>query len=161
MPFHDLVRDRVCGPAGMVDTDFLRSDSLPGRAAVGYVEMDGTWRTNVLHLPVVGSGDGGIYSTGADLHRFWTALYAGDIVSEAMAATMRAPRSDTPEDGRRYGLGFWVHPTRDSPQLEGFDAGASFRSMHDPADGLTVTVAGTTAAAAWPLVGALEERFFG
>ena len=41
VPFHDLVRDRVCRPAGLVDTDFLRSDALPGRAALGYVEMDG------------------------------------------------------------------------------------------------------------------------
>ena len=69
-----------CGPAGMVDSDFLRSDDLPGRAALGYVEMDGQWRTNVFHLPVLGNGDGGIYTTGADVHRFWTALFAGAIV---------------------------------------------------------------------------------
>ena len=31
--FHDLVRTLVCEPAGMVDTAFLRSDELPGRAA--------------------------------------------------------------------------------------------------------------------------------
>ena len=34
-PFHDLVRERVCEPAGMNDTAFLRSDELPGRAALG------------------------------------------------------------------------------------------------------------------------------
>ncbi|HYY78737.1 MAG TPA: serine hydrolase domain-containing protein [Actinomycetes bacterium] len=31
-PFHELVRRRVCDPAGMRDTEFLRSDELPGRA---------------------------------------------------------------------------------------------------------------------------------
>ena len=61
----------------MVDTDFLRSDDLPGRAALGYVTMGGRWRTNVFHLPVVGNGDGGLYTTTADMHRFWTALFAG------------------------------------------------------------------------------------
>lgn len=60
VPFHDLVRQRVCRPAGLVDTDFLRSDALPGRAALGYVELDGEWRTNVFHLPVLGTGDRGV-----------------------------------------------------------------------------------------------------
>ena len=49
--FHELVRTLVCEPAGMVDTAFLRSDELPGRAALGYLAADGL-RTNVLHLPV-------------------------------------------------------------------------------------------------------------
>jgi CubicO group peptidase (beta-lactamase class C family) len=59
MPFHDLVRERVCEPAGMRDTEFLRSDELPGRAALGYLTIDGIWRTNVFHLPVRGNGDAG------------------------------------------------------------------------------------------------------
>lgn len=158
VPFHDLVRQRVCAPAGLVDTDFLRSDALPGRAALGYVEMDGEWRTNVFHLPVLGTGDGGIYTTGADVHRFWTALFAGEIVRPETVAQMVYPRSTAPYDARRYGLGFWVHPTRDVVQLEGYDAGASFLSTHDPAEGLTVTVAGTTAEAAWPLAKALQAQ---
>ncbi|MEZ0447283.1 serine hydrolase domain-containing protein [Cellulomonas sp. ICMP 17802] len=161
VPFHDLVRDRVCAPAGLVDTDFLRSDALPGRAALGYVEQDGAWRTNVFHLPVLGSGDGGMYTTGADVHRFWTALFAGRIVGTDTVASMVAPRSDVPQEGRRYGLGFWLHPTRDVAQLEGYDAGVSFRSLHDPADGLTVTVVGTTSDAAWPLLRALERELIG
>ena len=52
IPFHDLVRKRVTGPAGMVDTEFLRSDELPGRTALGYLD-DGP-RSNVLPSP--GSG---------------------------------------------------------------------------------------------------------
>ena len=36
-PFPDLVRDRVCQPAGMHATEFLRSDQLPRRAATGYL----------------------------------------------------------------------------------------------------------------------------
>ena len=80
VPFHELVAQRVCAPAGMADTAFLRSDELPGRAALGYLDADGP-RTNVFHLPVRGSGDGGIYSTVADVSAFWSALFAGRIVS--------------------------------------------------------------------------------
>src|SRR6266540_1879335 len=39
--FHELVRQRVCEPAGVRDTEFLRSDELPGRAALGYLTVDG------------------------------------------------------------------------------------------------------------------------
>ena len=67
--FYDLVDEHVCRPAGMTSTAFLRSDSLPGTAAIGYLENG---RTNVFHLPVRGSGDGGIYTTLDDVDRFWT-----------------------------------------------------------------------------------------
>ena len=67
VPYHDLVEQRVCGPAGMVDTAFLRTDELPGRAALGYLHDEGL-RTNVFHLPVRANGDGGVYTTAADIH---------------------------------------------------------------------------------------------
>ncbi len=37
-PYHDLVAERVCRPAGMSDSAFLRSDELPGGVALGYLE---------------------------------------------------------------------------------------------------------------------------
>jgi CubicO group peptidase (beta-lactamase class C family) len=147
--FHDLVRDRVCAPAGMVDTEFLRSDQATGRTALGYLP-DG--RTNVFHLPVRGSGDGGIYSTAADFSAFWRALFDGRIVAKETVAEMTRRRSDVPEDPRWYGLGFWLHGSSGVVQLEGYDAGVSFRSTHDPATGLTTTVLSNTANGVWPLV---------
>ena len=51
-------------------TEFLRSDELPGDAAIGYLAVDRP-RTNVFHLPVLGSRDGGIYTTVADVHALW------------------------------------------------------------------------------------------
>ena len=130
-PFHDLVRDLVCAPAGMSDTAFLRSDALPGRAAVGYLQVDGEWRTNVFHLPVCGTGDGGIYSTATDLASFWPALFAGSIVREETLAEMLKERSKARPD-RGYGLGFWLPVGGTSVQLEGGDQGVAFRSVHDP-----------------------------
>jgi CubicO group peptidase (beta-lactamase class C family) len=155
-PFHELVQQRVCGPAGMRDTGFLRSDELPGRAAVGYLANDGL-RTNVLHLPVRGSGDGGIYSTAADVHAMWTALFAGRIVPSDRVAEMVAPRSDVPSESMRYGVGFWLHESREAVMLEGSDAGVSFRSVHDPAGRYTHTVLSNTTAGAWPITRHLDE----
>jgi len=160
-PFADLVRRRVCEPAGMRDTAFLRSDELPGRAALGYLMVDGAWRTNVFHLPVRGSGDGGIYSTAADLSSFWNALFAGQIVSNDLVDDLVRPHSDAPAHSQRYGLGFWLQASTDAVGLEGYDAGVSFRSVHDPGARITHTVISNTTDGAWPLARHLEERLGG
>ena len=147
--YHDLVRERVLRPAGMTRTDFLRSDELPADAAVGYLPLNGVDRSNVFHLPVLASGDGGIHTTAADISTFWRALFAGDIV-HSVEEVVR-PRCDVPEDSRRYGLGFWLHGSTDTAILVGSDAGASFKSMHDPHTGTTCTVLSNTSPGAWPI----------
>ena len=158
VPFDDLVRQRVCEPAGMHDTAFLRSDQLPGRAALGYLPIEGVSRTNVLHLPVLGSGDGGIYSTLADFASFWRALFAGRIVSPDWVSEMVRPHSDVPSERMRYGLGFWLHQSGSGVILEGYDAGVSFRSVHDPVSQLTHTVISNTSDGAWPMTRWLGQR---
>ncbi|TCO57966.1 serine hydrolase domain-containing protein [Actinocrispum wychmicini] len=148
-PFHSLVVERVCEPAGMTSTEFLRSDTPESRTALGYVEMDGTWRTNVFHLPIRGAGDGGIYSTVDDFRAFWPAFLAGAIVPADRVASMIRPHSDVPEYSLRYGLGFWLRDTE--VMLEGYDSGVSFQSAHNPTTGRTYTVMSNTTDGAWPI----------
>jgi CubicO group peptidase (beta-lactamase class C family) len=155
--YHDEVRRCVLEPAGMSNTAFLRSDELPASAARGYLVIDGL-RTNVLHLPVVGVGDGGAYSTAADLHRLWQALHAGRIVSPSTLELMLTPRSDWSEESRRYGLGFHLHPTGDAAWLEGYDAGVSFTSLHEPHQEVTYTVISNWSDGAWSIVALLNEQ---
>jgi CubicO group peptidase (beta-lactamase class C family) len=161
VPFHDLVRQRVCEPAGMVDSEFLRSDELPAGVAMGYLPIEGVSRTNVFHLPVLGTGDGGIYTTLADVHSMWAALFEGRIVSKAWVAEMVRPRSDAPEDEKRYGLGFWLHQTSDAVILTGYDAGVSFRSVHDPTTAITFTVISNTSEGAWPMARLIVDELQG
>ena len=156
LPFAELVRTRVCEPAGMRDTEFLRSDEPGGRAALGYLDGDGM-RTNVLHLPVRGSGDGGIHSTAADIHALWSALYAGRIVPMSRLAEMVRPHSDVPSESMRHGLGFWLHQMGDAVILDGSDAGVSFRTVHSASSGVTHTVLSNSTAGAWPVTARLSE----
>jgi CubicO group peptidase (beta-lactamase class C family) len=139
-PYHDLVLRTVCEPAGMTDTGFPRSDESDGRTALGYLQMNGAWRTNVFHLPVRATGDGGIHSTVGDISAFWTSLLDGRIVSPASVAEMLRPRSDLPEWSARYGLGFWSGETSDRVGMVGDDAGTSFWSTHVPSSATTITV---------------------
>jgi CubicO group peptidase (beta-lactamase class C family) len=158
--FYELLRQRVCEPAGMVDTQFLRSDELPGRTALGYLAEDGP-RTNVFHVPVRGSGDGGIFTTAVDVSALWTALFAGRIVSMDVVAEMVQPRSEVPSPTQpaRYGLGIWLHPTRDLVELHGSDAGVSFQTVHDSRERFTYTVLSNTSDGAWPIVLHLDDLF--
>ena len=157
VPFPRLVHERVCVPAGMRDTAFLRSDELPGRTALGYLPIEGTSRTNVFHLPVVGSGDGGIYSTAADITAFWRSLFTGRIVPAGWVAEMVRPRSNVPAESMRYGLGFWLGRHDSTVILEGLDAGVSFRSVHDPGSAVTYTVISNSSDGAWPITQRLDE----
>lgn len=147
----ELVATRVCGPAGMTSTAFLRSDELPGGVASGYLEGFDGLRTNVLHLPVRGGGDGGIYTTAADVRAMWEAMFSGRLVGPEAVEAMVRPRSDVPELRRRYGLGFWLHATGDQVILEGYDAGVSFFSVHQPSTSSTHTVLANTSSGADPM----------
>ncbi len=155
-PFHQLVHQRVCEPAGLHDTAFLRSDEPAERTAIGYLWPEGL-RTNVLHLPVRGNGDGGIYSTVSDVHSFWAAFLAGRIVPERWVDEMVRHRSDAPENSKRYGLGFWLAESGSAVVLLGYDAAVSFATFHDPVKPVTCTVISNWSEGAWPLGRYLEQ----
>jgi CubicO group peptidase (beta-lactamase class C family) len=158
VPFHELVRRRVCEPASMKDTAFLRSDELPGNAALGYLSVDGRARTNVFHLPVRGSGDGGIYSTVADIGAFWRALFAGRLVSADWVTELLHARSEV-QPPIHYGMGFWLDERSDAAELRGSDAGVSFRGVHDRRSSVRYTVVSNTTDGAWPMVELLADAF--
>lgn len=147
--FYDLLDELVCQPARLLSTEVLRTDALPGDTALGYLHKDGL-QTNILHVPVRGIGDGGLYTTTEDMTRFWQALFAHEIVSPAALARMTTPHGHTP-GGTPYGLGVWLDPHTDAVDLEGYDAGISFKSVHQPSRQITWTVISNWSDGAWPL----------
>jgi CubicO group peptidase (beta-lactamase class C family) len=147
VPYHDLVQREVLDRAGLRDTAYLRSDRLPGRAALGYLDDDpSSLRTNLLHLPARGIGDGGAYTTVADVHRFWAAVVAGRVVGPETVERMT-----TVDAFGLFGLGFLLDGGEGLLRIEGYDAGVSFMSVHCPADQRTWTVIGNTSEGAWPV----------
>ena len=96
-----------------------------------------TGARNIFDLPVVASGDGGAYTTVADVHRLWGALTAGGVLPPRLWEAMREPVTPDADDGRGYGRGLWL----DGPfvSLSGMDYGASALSLHDPSTGVTAT----------------------
>jgi CubicO group peptidase (beta-lactamase class C family) len=150
VPYHRLVEERVIEPAGLVDTGFFRTDEPTGRMALGYLDETGL-RTNIFHLPVRGNGDGGIYTTVGDLSRLWGAFYAGDIVPDDWVIEMTRSHAEAPEEGARYGFGFWLDDDGPGVKIIGGDTGASCYSRHDPTTGSIRTVLSNTVGGAWPI----------
>lgn len=155
-PFPDLVDQWVCQPAGLTSTAFRRTDELEGDVAVGYLEAAGL-RSNILHLPVMGSGDGGIFSTVADVHRLWSTFLSGRIVSPDTATAMTIPHDGGNDPDRAYGFGFWLRPSTNAMVLEGYDAGVSFRSVSYPDRSITHTVISNWSDGAWPMTRHIDE----
>jgi CubicO group peptidase (beta-lactamase class C family) len=158
--YHDLVTKRVLEPAGLADTAFLRSDEPSGRMALGYLHRDGL-QTNVLHLPVRGNGDGGIYTTVIDIHAFWSAFIDSRIVPEEWVREMTRPHSVVPAEKARYGLGFWLAESGPAVKMVGGDAGVSFYSVFDPTNRSAWTVISNTTDGAWPIVRYVAENLDG
>lgn len=91
----------------------------------------------------------------------WRALRAGDILEPAALAAAWRPRSDVPTENSRYGLGFWPHASRSAVMLEGYDAGVSFRTVHNPESDTTHTVIASWSDGAWPMTRALDLHLLG
>lgn len=103
-----------------------------------------------------GSGDGGIYTTAADVSAFWRAVFGGAIVREETLAEMLEPRSAVSDD-LGYGLGFWL-PRGGAVRLHGGDTGVRFATVHDPERALTWTLLGNTEVSLRELGARLEEE---
>ena len=161
-PFHDLVDARVFARAGLASTGYLRLDELPGDAAVGYVyEEPESLRSNVLHLPVRGNGDGGAVTTAPDLSRFWRALADGKVLPSSTISEMWRPRNTDDSEGLRYGMGFWLDLDGPGIVLEGYDAGVSIRSRFDPESRTTVTIVSNSSEGAWGVIQTYADRLRG
>ena len=156
--FHELVRTLVCEPAGMVDTAFLRSDELPGRAARATWPSTACGRTCCTSRSSV-SATAACTRPRPTCSAFWEAFFAGRIVG---ADSVARDGASAQRRGRRSpsatGSGFHLAATGDEVWLEGYDAGVSFGSSHTPSTATTFTVISNWTDGAWPVVKLLDER---
>ncbi len=84
--------------------------------------------------------------------------FAGQIVALSLVAELVRPRSDWPQESRRYGLGFQLAPAGDAVFMEGYDAGVSFLSLHQPSTAITDTILVNWSEGACPMIRLLDER---
>jgi len=159
--FREFVTREILEPVGMERSGFFALNRLPEGTATGYITEEDGWRTNVYTLPIVGSSDGGVFMTLADLDRLWTAFWSGAILDPAMVEAFATPQVKAASEGPDlwYGLGLWIREAADRPRqiyITGCDAGVSFKSLVDRRADRQVTVLSNTTDGAWPILRAIE-----
>jgi CubicO group peptidase (beta-lactamase class C family) len=109
-PFADVMRERVFDPLGMEYTDFVRSDRVRGRLAVGYaLRPRGRMKPVKDHEIAVGPA-GSCYSCTEDMARYVGALLAGGapLLRPQTFELMLAPQGARGEHLPGMGLSFFL-----------------------------------------------------
>ena len=111
-PFAAVLRERIFAPLEMVGTLAYESgvSDVP-RRAYGYSLRGQAWARTDQSLTSATLGDGGIYSSVADLARWDAALANGRLIPNPLLARMFSPYAATP-DGAAYGLGWYLREPR-------------------------------------------------
>ncbi|MDO3410338.1 serine hydrolase [Saccharibacillus sp. CPCC 101409] len=159
MKFRDYVESRVFRACGMDDSGYFRMDRLPERTALGYIDEEDGWKTNIFSLPAIGGPDGGAFTTAGDLDKFWDALLGGRLLSAAMTAKMLAPQIHEDEESA-YGCGVWIKLKNEqvvSRCIMGFDPGVSMLSRVDAESGIRVHVLANLDGPVWRLAADAAE----
>jgi CubicO group peptidase (beta-lactamase class C family) len=162
--FTDYVSEHIFRKSGMNDSGYFATDQLPSRTASAYIENpDGTWRSNIYALPIIGGADGGAYTTAADMARFWQALLGHRLLSSESTTRLLTSQVTTQVEApySHYGYGVWMDIGANGLRkyfLEGSDPGVAFRSGIYPAQQVTLTVLGNTGKALWPVYTDLEAE---
>jgi CubicO group peptidase (beta-lactamase class C family) len=153
-PLRQYLREEVFMKCGMERTDYYRLDMPPPDAAVGYIAEGGSRRSNVYSIPIIGGGDGGCFTNGDDMNRFWRFLAAGELLKhETVGAMLSVQVTDTGDEKDRYGYGAWIKEDDELlPFVQGFDPGVRFLSYFNRQSGRSLTIAANVECRLGPLV---------
>ena len=162
MKYQDFVAQAIFQAIGMHQSGYFALNKLPEKTALGYVEEEVGWRTNIYNLPIVGASDGGAFTTVHDLMTLWAAFWGGEIVSKEFVELYAASyvKAETEGANTYYGHGLWINEDAGRERevyIIGGDAGVSFKSSVYQDANLYVTVISNTTHGAWPLLRVIES----
>ncbi len=162
IPYSSYVNEYIFKSIGMNNSGFFELNRLPANTAMGYVEDDNGWRTNIYNLPIIGGGDGGAFTTIGDLYTFWDALFEYKIISKELTSLYLRPYIKAESEGENiyYGHGIWISKKEDKPIVEyivGCDAGVSFKSAVIRENDIIYTVISNTTDGAWPITREIQN----
>ena len=163
--FPAFVKEKIFNPLGMTNSIayVVGLSGVPNRA-YGYVNGTSGWELSDQSVTSAVLGDGGIYSSVADLFKWDQALYTEKLISLKMLAdAFTAHSSQSDFKGSGYGYGWYVGNFRDTEHIwhYGSTCGFSTRVERFPGRRLSVIVLTTRRnAEISPIVGKLVELFW-
>ena len=149
-PFSEFLRDRVFAPLGMTNTVAYErgKNDVPDRA-YGHTRESGRWSETDQSPTSATLGDGGVYSSLADLAKWDEALRRHTLLSEtemrpALIPVQVPAEPPTEPDGTAaaYGFGWFLNPWKGHARMWHYGETVGFRTAVErfTADGLTVIV---------------------
>ncbi|RKQ33201.1 serine hydrolase domain-containing protein [Oceanobacillus halophilus] len=146
----------------MTESGYFSMDQLPKNTALGYIETEDGWKTNIYSLPIKGGPDGGAYITTRDMITFWEALFTNKILSEDTTKSLLTPHIREDED-TYYGYGIWIDKQDGEIfkyHVMGYDPGVSFHSAFYPNNGLKLVIPSNKSEGAYSILEKIEEHLF-
>jgi len=159
LPFDEYLAREVFAPCGMQQTCYHEYDRLPANCANVYIRDDnGEYYTNIYSSGAKGTGDGGAYTTLADINSFWKGLYDGTLISREMLHQMASSQVSA----NCYGYGMWLEKIagRNFPHFEGCEDGISFWSMYDETEDFLLTLISNKGDNVWKLNRTILREFY-
>lgn len=157
--FQEYVAKHIFNQCGMNSSGYYEMDKLPENTALGYIQDEGVWKSNIYSVPVKGGADGGAFVTAADMIRFWEALIDQTLLSEAMTEEFLKPKVRVKE-GVSYGYGLWINTESDRVykyHVMGYDPGVSFHSSYYPSEKLSLAVLSNRSSGAYEMMKFVED----
>lgn len=148
--YHEWITSSILKPHNLNHTGFYRFDQLPENCAYGYIDLENNqYKTNIYNLPIIGGGDGGIYSNSYDLIKLWELLMNGEIINKKLLDLLLTPHVIDGDD--HYGLGVWLDKQKNgfTPAIVGSDPGVSFVSTSRTDLNIVYNVISNTSGDAW------------
>lgn len=158
MPFTRYVEENIFDKAGMSDSGYFAMDRLPDRTAYGYLpEGEDQWRTNIYAVPIIGGPDGGVFTSGPDMAKFWDSLLGNKLLNKTTSEKMLFPHLATEwkAPDLYYGYGVFIVYRQNKViayHVEGSDPGVEFFSIVYPDKKIEYTITANTNKATWPFV---------
>ena len=166
LKYQEFVEREIFEAIGMKRSGYFAMNKLPEKTALGYVEEEGGWRTNVFNLPIVGASDGGAFTTVQDIATLWKAFWGYEILPKELVDIYIQPyvKAETEGEHKYCGHGLWIFEDESQNREEyitGCDAGVSFISSVDRDNDVQVTVVSNTTDGAWPVLRDIDTTLKG
>ncbi len=143
LTFAHFLRQNIFGPLKMTNTlAYEQGLGLVTNRAYGHSANDGNFERTDQSLTSSVLGDGGIYSSVADLAKWDAALYTTKLVSRRTLAQAYTPATATDKPGRSYGFGWYLGEYRGVKEIwhSGETRGFRTRLTRFPEQRLTIII---------------------
>ncbi|MGL5415540.1 MAG: serine hydrolase domain-containing protein [Clostridium sp.] len=145
MKFVDFVKENIFDILEMNSSGYFSMDMLPKNCAYGYEENnDGTLKSNIFSIPIVGGGDGGVFVTASDVRKLWNGLLNYKLLNKEITIELLKPQVYVHSDVY-YGYGLYMVKKDEKIYkyfIAGGDPGVSFESTVYPNKDIEVTILG-------------------